>query len=84
MLARAFPSILPILTTEEALEATRVLRARDGISLPSTIGRERQINPFLRCREPAVRAAAEVRAGHSLAEPVEIFAAVRSWKDGFQ
>ena len=68
----------------EALEATRALRARDGISLPSTIGRERQINPFLRCREPAVRAAVEVRAGHSLAEPVEIFAAVRSWKDGFQ
>jgi hydroxyacylglutathione hydrolase len=68
----------------EALEATRVLRARDGISLPSTIGRERQINPFLRCREPAVRVAAEARAGHSLADTVEIFAAVRSWKDGFQ
>jgi len=68
----------------EALEATRVLRARDGISLPSTIGRERSMNPFLRCREPAVRAAVEARAGRNLREPVEIFAAVRTWKDGFR
>ena len=68
----------------EALEATRVLRTRDGISLPSTIGREREINPFLRCREPAVRAAAEAHAGRALGAPVEIFAAVRTWKDGFR
>jgi hydroxyacylglutathione hydrolase len=68
----------------EALEATRVLRAREGISLPSTIGREREMNPFLRCREPAVRAAAEAHTGRNLGEPVEIFAAVRTWKDGFR
>jgi hydroxyacylglutathione hydrolase len=68
----------------DALEATRVLRARDGISLPSTIGRERQMNPFLRCRESAVRAAAEAHAGRTLGEPVEVFAAVRTWKDGFR
>ena len=68
----------------EALEVTRALRARDGISLPSTIGRERGMNPFLRCREPAVRAAVEAHAGRNLSEPVEIFAAVRTWKDGFQ
>jgi len=68
----------------EALEATRVLRARDGISLPSTIGRERGMNPFLRCREPAVRAAADAHVGRNLGEPVEIFAAVRTWKDGFR
>ena len=43
----------------ETLDAVRALRARDGITLPSTLGRERRINPFLRCREPAVRAAAE-------------------------
>jgi hydroxyacylglutathione hydrolase len=71
-------------TVLEALEATRVLRASDGISLPSTIGRERGMNPFLRCREPAVRAAAEAHVGRNLGEPVEIFAAVRTWKDGFR
>ena len=68
----------------EALEATRALRDDNGISIPSTIGRELRINPFLRCREPSVRSAAEAYAGRSLNEPVEIFAAVRTWKDGFR
>jgi hydroxyacylglutathione hydrolase len=68
----------------EALDATRALRERDGISLPSTIGRERRINPFLRCHEPAVRAAAEARAGRPLGGTVETFAAVRGWKDEFR
>jgi hydroxyacylglutathione hydrolase len=67
-----------------ALEATRVLREADGISLPSSLGRERTINPFLRCREPAVRTAAEAHAARPLASPVEVFATVRQWKDGFR
>jgi hydroxyacylglutathione hydrolase len=67
-----------------ALEAGRELRAHDGITLPSTLGRERRINPFLRCREPAVRAAAEARAGNPLPAPAEVFAVIRAWKDGFR
>ena len=67
-----------------ALEATRALREHDGITLPSTLGRERDINPFLRCREPAVRAAAEARVGRPLVDTVDVFATVRSWKDGFR
>jgi hydroxyacylglutathione hydrolase len=66
------------------LEAVRELRARDGITLPTTLGRERRINPFLRCREPAVRAAAEARAGTPLPGPVDVFAVIRAWKDGFR
>jgi len=66
------------------LEAVRELRARDGITLPTMLGRERRINPFLRCREPAVRAAAEAHAGTPLPGPVDVFAAVRAWKDGFR
>jgi hydroxyacylglutathione hydrolase len=68
----------------ETLEAVRALRSRDAITLPSTLGRERRINPFLRCREPAVRAAAEAHAGSTLAGPADVFAAIRSWKDGFR
>ena len=68
----------------ETLEAVRELRARDGITLPSTLGHERRINPFLRCREPAVRAAAEARAGNPLPAPVDVFAVIRAWKDGFR
>lgn len=66
------------------LEAVRELRARDGITLPTTLGRERRFNPFLRCREPAVRAAAEARAGTSLPDPADVFAVIRAWKDGFR
>ena len=67
-----------------ALEATRVLRERDAITVPSELGRERRINPFLRCRLPSVRSAAEAHAGRPRADAVEVFAAVRSWKDGFR
>jgi hydroxyacylglutathione hydrolase len=68
----------------ETLEAVRELRSRDAITLPTTLGVERRINPFLRCRLPGVRAAAESRAGSALAEPAEVFAVIRSWKDEFR
>jgi hydroxyacylglutathione hydrolase len=67
-----------------ALEATRMLRERDAITLPSDLGRERRINPFLRCRVPAVRSAAEAHAGRPLPQASDVLAAVRSWKDGFR
>ena len=68
----------------ETLDAVQALRGRDAITLPSTLGHERRINPFLRCREPAVRAAAEARAGRPLASASDVFAVVRAWKDGFR
>lgn len=52
-------------------------------TLPSTIADELATNPFLRCREPAVIAAARKRAGRELAAPVEVFAEIRAWKDNF-
>lgn len=51
-------------------------------STPSTIADERATNPFLRCAEPAVIAAARGRG--AAGDPVSVFAAVRSWKDGFR
>ena len=66
------------------LEATRALRERDAITLPSTLRIERRINPFLRCGEPAVRAAAERHAGRTLPHTVDVFTVVREWKDGFR
>jgi hydroxyacylglutathione hydrolase len=58
-------------------------RARDEPTVPSTIAEELATNPFLRCSEPAVRAAAEKRAGRSLDDPVEVFATIRAWKNTF-
>jgi hydroxyacylglutathione hydrolase len=67
----------------ERLEETTALRARNEISLPSSLGEERLINPFLRCREPSVRASAEAHAGRTLPAAGDVFAEIRSWKDGF-
>lgn len=67
-----------------AIDDVRQLRERDEVTLPSTLGRERLINPFLRSRVPAVRAAAEHETGHALPAAVDVFAAVRRWKDGFR
>ena len=68
----------------ETLDAVRALRSRDAITLPTTLGRERRINPFLRCRAPTVRAAAEARAGRPLPSPSDVFAVIRGWKDEFR
>ncbi|HQU49970.1 MAG TPA: hydroxyacylglutathione hydrolase [Casimicrobiaceae bacterium] len=56
-------------------------RARGLPTLPSTIAEERATNPFLRAREPRVRAIAEARSGHPLADDAAVFAALREWKN---
>lgn len=58
-------------------------RARNEPTLPSTIGEELATNPFLRCAQPEVVAAAERHAGRRLASPVEVFAEIREWKNKF-
>jgi hydroxyacylglutathione hydrolase len=59
-------------------------RAEDLPTLPSTIALELATNPFLRAREPAVREAAEAHAGTTLSSPVDVFAALREWKNAFR
>ena len=59
------------------------LRARGEPTLPSTIGRERAINPFLRCDRPSVAATVSARAGRTVQDATECLAALRAWKDGF-
>lgn len=60
------------------------LRARDESTIPTTIGLERAVNPFLRSRTPAVRAAVRAHAGQDLDGDVAVFAALRGWKDTFR
>lgn len=64
-------------------ENCRQRRNREEPTLPSTIGLERDINPFLRCDRESVVRAAERHAGRRLQSAVEVFAAVRQWKDQF-
>src|SRR5689334_2987219 len=51
-------------------------------STPLTIADELATNPFLRAAEPAVIAAAKQRG--AAGDPVSVFGAIRSWKDGFR
>lgn len=65
------------------LEECRALRTRGEATVPSTMRRERNVNPFLRCDRQSVKQAAEARAGRRLQDHVEVFAIIREWKDGF-
>lgn len=52
-------------------------------TLPSTIAEEKRINPFLRCSHPDVILAVEDHVKAKLNNPVEVFAALREWKNNF-
>lgn len=61
------------------------LRQRGVPTLPSSIGTERSINPFLRSREASVRDAVQSRAGlGQQSTEVDVFAALRQWKNEFR
>ena len=59
----------------------RRLRDMGQPTVPSVLALEKRTNPFLRCDEPAVIAAAERRAGHPLEGGAAVFGTVRCWKD---
>lgn len=58
------------------------LREKGLPTLPSTIERERRINPFMRCGLESIREAASRHVNRTVADPVEVFAIIRHWKDG--
>lgn len=60
------------------------LRSRNLPTVPSTIAEELVTNPFLRCASPEVVASASKFAGRALASPVEVFTALREWKNNFR
>ncbi len=62
----------------------QALRAADTPTVPTTIGTERAINPFLRSREPAVAQAVRAHAALASNDEVAVFAALRQWKNEFR
>lgn len=52
-------------------------------TLPSTLGEEKRINPFLRCTQPNVIRAAGQYTKNKLNNPAEVFAVLREWKNNF-
>lgn len=59
-------------------------RSANAPTLPSTLAEELIFNPFLRCEQPTVRASAEAWDQRPLHQPVDVFAALRRWKDEFR
>lgn len=60
------------------------LREAGRPTLPSTIARERAINPFLRCTLDTVRRAVESHTGEPAPHAPDVFAALRAWKNVFR
>ncbi len=67
----------------EREKSDAMLRELDRPTLPSTIGREKATNPFLRVREPAVIDSADKYLGRRTSDPAAVFAALRQWKNQF-
>lgn len=60
------------------------LRAQNFPTLPSSIGVEKQINPFLRSREATVRQAVATHDPLASTDDVSVFATLRAWKNVFR
>jgi hydroxyacylglutathione hydrolase len=64
-------------------KAVEELQKRGAPTLPSTIGAEKDTNPFLRCGQPEIARNAAIHAGVPLSGHVQVFAALRDWKNHF-
>jgi hydroxyacylglutathione hydrolase len=58
-------------------------RQQQLATLPSTITKERMINPFLRCDSIALRNAVEAFWNKPVTDDESVFAGLRGWKDQF-
>lgn len=68
---------------QEHAELVSKLRSEDCITLPTTMHKEKAINPFMRTSQPCIATAAASRLNETPADEVAVFAAVRKWKDEF-
>lgn len=62
----------------------QTLRAQNFPTLPSSIQIEKQVNPFLRSREAAVRQAVAHHAPRTSHDDASVFASLRAWKNVFK
>ena len=61
----------------------KALRAANQPTLPSNIGLEKAINPFLRSEQPGIHDAIAAHHGTRPANALECLTALRAWKDNF-
>ncbi len=68
---------------QEAIGEAEIKRKNGFPTLPSTLLFERRVNPFLRCDVPEVMKAVEEHSQEKFKTPVEVFKALRLWKNNF-
>ena len=71
------------LLVAERLHDATVLLDKGGSTTPSTIGLERQTNPFLRCKKESLRQGLASKLLLEEDDPVSVFTAVRRLKDSY-
>lgn len=59
------------------------LRANEQVSLPTDVGLELKINPFLRCLNPEIKQHLEQHFAETITDYASAFALTRRWKDKF-
>ena len=64
-------------------QQVKQLRAQNKPTIPTTIGLEKNINPFLRTENIEVKQSAEKYSQQTLTSSVLVFAAIRQYKDNF-
>ncbi|GJH28487.1 hydroxyacylglutathione hydrolase [Caballeronia novacaledonica] len=62
----------------------QTLRAAGKPTLPTTIGHEKAVNPFLRSDVPAIHATLSSQFGTPVSDRLEAFRMMRGWKDKFR
>jgi hydroxyacylglutathione hydrolase len=69
---------------QEHLQRCTTLRQTSKATLPSSMGLELNINPFLRLGAETVKRAAERHVGRTIDSETETFAVLRDWKNHFR
>jgi hydroxyacylglutathione hydrolase len=65
-------------------ERANELREKGLPTLPTTIGQELQVNPFMRCDQAEVIQSAKTKTGLAqLPDNAHVLAVIRAWKDQF-
>ncbi|KMQ80763.1 Hydroxyacylglutathione hydrolase [Candidatus Burkholderia pumila] len=62
----------------------QALRAFGKPTLPTTIGHEKAVNPFLRADVPAIQTTLSTQFGQPISDRLEAFRVMRGWKDKFR
>lgn len=69
------------LDIQHKITEVKKLRTENKPSVPTQLGDEKKINPFLRCHVPAVMSSVERQTGLTLRDPIIVFQYLREWKN---